>query len=129
MRLLQGTAVGHQLLHHIPVHQRLSAEEIHLQVNPVSGVGHQEIQGLLSHLVGHKGSSSVVLALLGEAVLAGQVAVVGNVEAERLHHRFSLLKINYIVLVDVCRKELFHIDQLLNIGKGFLHILSRICSL
>ena len=36
VRLLQASAVLHQLLYHLPVHQRLPAEEVHLQIDPVT---------------------------------------------------------------------------------------------
>ncbi len=39
-------AVFHQVLHYFPVHQWLSAKEIHLQVTSGAGIGDQEIQCL-----------------------------------------------------------------------------------
>ena len=67
---LLGAGIGHQVFHHLPVHQRLTAEEVHLQIDAGAGLGDQKVQGLLAHLKGHEGSLTVVLALAGEAVLA-----------------------------------------------------------
>ena len=74
-------AVGDQLLHDLPVHKRLAAEEIHLKVLPVAGIFHQKIQRLLSDLKAHQSAAAVILALLRKAVAAGQVAVVSDVKA------------------------------------------------
>ena len=84
--LLNGPGIGNQLLYHIKVHQGLAAEEVHLQVFPGAGMGNQEVKGLLAHLKGHQRPVSVVLALGGKAVGAVQVAGVGDVQAQGLHH-------------------------------------------
>ena len=84
--LLPGPGVGHQVLHHLPVHQRLAAEEIHLQVGPIPRVGDEEVQGLLPHLEAHQSPVAVVFPLACEAVGAVEVAAVGHVEAQGLHH-------------------------------------------
>ena len=68
--LLDASGIGHQLLHHLPVHKGLSAEEIHFQISPVSGMLDQKIDGPLPHLKGHKGPVSVILALACKAVAA-----------------------------------------------------------
>ena len=67
---LLGAGVGHQVFHHLPVHQRLTAEEVHLQIDAGAGLGNQKVQGLLAHPKGHEGPLTMVLALAGEAVLA-----------------------------------------------------------
>ena len=105
MDLFLLPSVGHQILDHLPVHQGLAAEEIHLQVPPVPGIGNQEIQGLFSHLVAHQGPASMVLALLREAVAAGQVAVMGDVEAEGLDHGGTFLKVDDPVLIGILREK------------------------
>ena len=84
--LFHAAGVLHQALNHVPVHQRLSAEEVHLQVAAGAGVVHQEVQGLLAHLKAHQSPVAVVLALAGEAVLAVEIAGVGHVEAQCFHH-------------------------------------------
>ena len=86
VRLLLGAGVGHQILYHLPIHERLSTKEVHLQVPPGAGVGNEEIQSLLPHLKGHEGTVSMVLPLTGEAIGAVQVAGVGHMEAQGLHH-------------------------------------------
>ena len=89
--LLDGPGVGHQALHHVEVHQRLAAEEVHLQVAPGAGIFDQEIQRPLAHLEAHHGPLAVILALAGEAVGAVQVAGVGHVQAQGLHHAAGAL--------------------------------------
>ena len=120
--LLPGTAVLHETLHHVPIHKGLPAEEIHLQVLPAAGIGDEKIQRLLSHLVAHKGPASVVLPLLRKAVAAGQVAVMGNVEAQSLHHGFALFKIHDKILIDILCQKLLPVDQLLDILQGLTDI-------
>ena len=104
--LLLLPAVGHQALDHVPVHQRLSAEEVHLQVPAAAGIGDEKVQGLLAHLVAHQGPLPLVLALAGEAVLAGEVAGVGHVEAQGLDHGVLVLEIKGQILVLVRGEEL-----------------------
>ena len=84
--LFNAPGVGNQLLYHVKVHQGLAAEEVHLQVLPGAGVGNQKVQGLLAHLKGHERPVSVVFALGGKAVGAVQVAGVGDVQTQGLHH-------------------------------------------
>lgn len=90
VRLLQRTAVLHQLLYHFPVHERLAAEEVNLQIVTVSGIGYQEIQCLLTNLKAHKGTTAMVLAFLCETVFAAQVTVMRDVQAQRLDYGLSL---------------------------------------
>ena len=85
LRLL-GTAVFHQALHHVPVHQRLTTEEVHLQIGAAAGVIHQKVQRLLANLKAHQRAVSMVFSLAGEAVGAVQVAGVRHMQAQRLHH-------------------------------------------
>ena len=75
------SSISHQVFHHLPVHQRFSAEEIHFQIMPVPGIGDQEIQRFLSHFKTHKGAPAMVLPFFREAVFAGQIAVMGNMKA------------------------------------------------
>ena len=82
--LFDGAGVGHQLLDHLEVHQRLAAEEVHLQVPARAGVLHQKVQRPLAHLKAHDGPLAVVLALAGKAVGAVEVAGVGHMQAQRL---------------------------------------------
>ena len=126
MLLLLGTSVFHKLFYNVPVHKRLAAEEINLKVDAVSGVCDQEIQCLLSDLKAHEGAASMVLAFLCEAVLAGKVAVMGNMKAECLHDRLTFLEIDHIVFVNIRSKQFLRVDELLNIGEGILNIFCRV---
>ena len=84
--LFHAARVFHQLLDHVPVHQRLAAEEVDLQVAALAGMLDKEIQRALAHLKAHQRAVAVVLALAGEAVGAVQVAGVRDVQAQRLDH-------------------------------------------
>ena len=119
---LLGTAVFHQPLYHIPVHQGLTAKEIHLQVFPVAGIGNEEVQRLLSHLVAHEGAAAMVLAFLCKAVTAGQIAVMGNVQAQRLHNRLPLFKVYHKIPVNILGKKLLRINQLSDFLQSLLYI-------
>ena len=113
--LFLRTAVFHQAFYHVPVHKRLAAKEIHLQVFPVTGIGNEEIQGLFPHLIAHQGAAAMVLAFLCKTVAAGQVTVMGNMEAQCLDHGLTLFKIHHEIMVNVLCQKLFHINQLLDI--------------
>ena len=106
MNFLLLPAVGHQLLHHIPVHEGLAAEEVHLQVPAAAGVGDEEVQGLLAHLKAHEGTLALVLALACKAVLAGEVAGVGHMKAQRLDDGVARLEVKGQMLVGVGGKQL-----------------------
>ena len=84
--LLLGAGIGNQLLYHLPVHQRLSAEEVHLQIGAAAGVFNEEVQGPLANFKAHQGPFPVILALAGKAVGTVEVAGVGHMEAQSLHH-------------------------------------------
>ena len=105
IRLLKAPAVGHQLLYHLPVHKGLPAEKIHLQIHSVPGILYQKVQSLFPHLKTHKGTSSVIFPFLCKTVFTGQVAVMGNVETQGLHHRLPLFKVYDIIFVDIRRIE------------------------
>ena len=96
------------------------------KVDAVSGVCDQEIQCLLSDLKAHEGAASMVLAFLCEAVLAGKVAVMGNMKAECLHDRLTFLEIDHIVFVNIRSEQLLRVDELLNIGERILNIFCRV---
>ena len=65
--LLLLAAVGHQLFHHVEVHQRLAAEEIDLEVAAGAGVLDEEVHSPLAHLEAHQGAVALIAALRGEA--------------------------------------------------------------
>ena len=118
--LLQASAVGHQVLYHLPVHQGLSPEKVHFQVHPVPGTGHQKIQGLFSYLKRHQGTPSVIFPLFRKAVPAGQITVMGDMKAQRLYHSLSLFKIIYIIFVNVRGEQASLGFQLQHLCQGFL---------
>ncbi len=66
--LFHRAGVGHQILYHLPVHQRLAAEEVHLQIVPGARVIHEKVQRLLAHLIAHHRPLPMVVALTCEAV-------------------------------------------------------------
>ena len=68
--------------------------------------GRKEVHGPLAHLEAHQGAVALIAALRGEAVGAVEVAGVCDVEAEGLHHRLAVLKVEGHVLVDVGRPQL-----------------------
>ena len=105
--LLALTRVGDQLLHRIKIHQRLTAEEIDLQVSPGAGMRDQKIQRLSADLRAHDGAFAVIPALAGKAVAAVQIAGVRHVQAERLDDIAAFLfKASGHRLKAVRRKEL-----------------------
>ena len=120
--LLQAAAVGHQLLDHVPVHQGLTAEEVHFQIPALAAVGHQKVQRLLAHLEAHQGTLAVVVALAGEAVFAVQVAGVGHMQAHGLHFGHALFEIEGHVAVDVLGEQLAGLLQLGNIGQALAKV-------
>ena len=110
--LLNGAGIGHQVLHHLEVHQRLTAEEVHLQVAAAAGVLHKEIQRTLTHLKAHDGTLTVILALTCKAVGAVEVAGMGHMEAQGLHHtRRLFLQLTCHRLKGVGGKELSRLLQ------------------
>jgi len=57
----------------------------------------------------------MVLAFLCKAVAAGQVAVMGNMQAQGLDHGLTFFKIHHEIMVNVLCQKLFHVNQLLDI--------------
>ena len=112
--LLLFPAVSHQVFHDLPVHQRFPAEEIHLQVSPLPGIGDQEVQRLFSHFIGHKRPPPVVFSFFSEAVFTGEIAVVCNVQAQCLDHGLSLLYFIDIVLIYIPGEQSSLSGQLCN---------------
>jgi hypothetical protein len=126
MRLLQTASVLHKLLYHIPVHQRLSAKEINLQIDSAPGIGYQKIQRLPAGLQAHQGPAAMILALLGKTILTGQIAVMGNVKTKRLDNGLSLFKIYDQILKSILCKQLLFLHKIVNLRKSLLQVLRRI---
>ena len=106
IRLLQASSILDKILNHLPVHQRLPAEEVHLQIHTVTGVGNKKIQCLLSDFKAHQCPSSMIFALFCKTVTAGEVTVMCNMKAECFHNCLTLLKIKNIILINVRCKQL-----------------------
>ena len=121
---LDGAGVGDQVLDDLEVHQRLTAEEVHLQIPPGPGVLHQIVERALADLEGHQGAVAVIFALAGEAIGAVEIAGVGHVQAERLDDAGSLgLELSGHGLVDVGREQLARLAQGLDLSAGRLQFL------
>ncbi len=103
--LLNGTGVLHRLLYGIHGHQRLAAEEVHLDVTAVARLGDDEVDGPFGGLEVHGHAvAGAEIAGGGKAILTPQVAVVGDMEAQGLDqglllHGGSLLPVNVVVLL------------------------------
>ena len=82
--LFQLAGVEHQIVHHVVVHQRFAAEEVHLQLMAVAGMGHQPVERLLARFQRQERALAVEVARGGKAVAAAQVAVVRRVQAHGL---------------------------------------------
>ena len=84
--LFDAARVGDEVLDDLKIHQRLAAEEIHLQIAPSAGMGDEVIQREAADLEGHQRALALILPLTGEAIGAVEVAGVRDVQAERLDH-------------------------------------------
>ena len=84
--LFDAARVGDEVLDDLKIHQRLAAEEIHLQIAPSAGMGDEVIQREAADLEGHQRALALILPLTGEAIGAVEIAGVRNVQAERLDH-------------------------------------------
>ena len=62
----------------------------------------------------------MILALFCKAVFAAQVTVMGNMQTQRLYDSFALLKICYILLINICGIQLLCINQSLNLIQRLL---------
>ena len=121
---LDAACIGNQLLADFEVHQRLTAEEIDLQIAAGAGVFDQKVQSALAGLKAHQAGLAVELALRGKAVAAVQVAGVGHMQAERLDHIGTVFKVKGVVGVGIGRKQLAGGGQLVNVVQ---HIIDVVC--
>ena len=106
VNLLLLSSICHKIFDNLPVHQRLPAEEVYFQVSSASGICDQEIQRLFPYFIGHHRTSSMIFALLGKTVFARQIAVMGNMETERLYYCLSFHDILYTGLMSIRCEEL-----------------------
>ena len=116
MKLLLLSSVCNQVFDNLPVHQRFATEEIHFQIVSASGIGDQEIQCLLTYLVAHKSTTSMILALFCKAVTTGQITIMGNVQTQCLNYRLLCLhNIVDIIFINILCIEFSGFDQLVQI--------------
>ena len=115
-------AVGHQLLDHFKIHQRLPAEEIHFQVLTGAGVLDKKIKSPLAHFIGHQGTFALVFSLPGEAVGAAQIAVMGHMKAEGFYNGLALFEIDGHIFKGIFCEKLVLLFQSLDIIKYVLQI-------
>ena len=116
MKLLLLSSVCNQVFDNLPVHQRLATEEIHFQIVSASGIGNQEIQCLLTYLVAHKSTTSMILAFFCKAVTTGQITIMGNVQTQCLNYRLLCLhNIVDIIFINILCIEFSGFDQLVQI--------------
>ena len=104
--LLQAPSVCHQILYHLPVHQRLPAEKIHFQVDPVPRIRHKEIQRLSPRFIAHQSPSSMIFSFFCKTISASQVTVMGHMQTKRLDYRFPFFKITDIAFINIRRIKL-----------------------
>ena len=65
----------------------------------------------------------MIFPFLRKAVAAGKVAVMGNMQAQRLYHRLPVLEIPDIIFVNILRKQMSGFIQLQNFFYSFLQLL------
>ena len=85
---LQGAGVLYRPLDGVQRHQRFPAEKVHLNVPPLARLLHHPVDGPLGGIKVHGHAvSGTEVASRGKAVAATQVAVVGDMQTQCLHHR------------------------------------------
>jgi hypothetical protein len=122
---LAAPGIGHQALDHVPVHQRFTAEKVHVQRLEGAGLFDQIVDGAHTHLVGHQRPLALIAPLAGKAVLAIEVAGMGHVQAKRLDKALAGCELHAFVRIG--RKQLAgglqlrHVrDALADLGFGDL---------
>ena len=127
--LLDGARVFNGLYYRIPRHERLAAEEVKLELLAVGGALDKEVDSLLAGLGGHNAALAAEVALLREAVLAAEVAVVGNVQAHGLYR--GLDHCVAVLFVVVLGEERAVPVELVKLGVALAHfvfeVLRKLC--
>ena len=126
MELFLLSSVFYQTFYHVPIHQRLPSEEIHFQVCAVSGISNQKIKSLLSHFIGHQGSSAMVFSLFCKTVPAGQITVVGDMKTEGLYHCLPFFEMFNGISVNILCKKHSLLFQFLDLPQSLIYIFSAI---
>ena len=109
------SCICHELLNNIPVHERFTAEEVHLEVSSRAGICDEEIKSLLTNLKAHERALTLIFTLACEAVFTVEIAGVCHVEAERLNHIA-------VILIIKCELFILIFGEKLSIFLQRLHI-------
>ena len=102
-------------LYDVEIHERLAAEKVRFEDLAVARIFDEEVDGLFGDFQAHELAAGVVGALVGEAVFAAQVAVVTDVQAERL----DLVRLDGVRL-DLLREQKPLLLQFGEVGLVFL---------
>ena len=121
MQLLLLSAIFYQIFDNLPVHQRLSTEEIYFQITSASGVFDQKIQCFLSNLITHQFSVTMIFAFFCKAIATGKVAVMCNMKAKCLYNCRTFLKVHNVIFIFVFCKQLSVFYQGSHLRAGFFH--------
>ena len=81
VRLLDATRIGNCFFHHVKVHQRFSAEEIHFQIVARPGLFNQKVDSFFRNFQRHQHSAAAKVSLCRKAIFAAQITIVRNVQA------------------------------------------------
>ena len=122
--LLLLANIGHRLLHHMPVHERFTAEKVQLAMFTVSAVGDEEINSPARHIEAHEHTPLSISSLSGKAVLAAEIAVVGDIDTQRLDNRFIFDR-HFIILIHGRIKRLSP-DEFIQIIHDFIQLFSAV---
>ena len=121
--LLNASCVGDNSLYNVKVHQRFSAEEIDLEVNPAARVLDKKVDSPLAHFKAHQSAFAVVFSLTCKAVFAVEVAGVSDMQTKRLNNRVAFFKVKGKVFILILGKEFAVLLKLLNVVNAITNFL------
>ena len=84
--LFNASCICHKLLYNVPIHKRLTAEEVNLKISSCARIFDKKIKRTLSRFKAHNSALARVFTLTCKAVRAVEVTGVGNVQTERLYN-------------------------------------------
>lgn len=87
--LLLASGVSYGLLYYIEIHQRLTTEEIKLEILSSHRLLQKKINGCLSGFQRHQLTSRTKISRGCKAILAAQITVMGNMKAHCLDRRID----------------------------------------
>ena len=117
------TRVCNKIFDDLPIHKRLSAEKVHLEIAARSAVFDEKIKRTFAHFVRHKRTLAVIFALRRKAILAVEIASVRDVKAHGFKHGVAFCEIFYIGLKLVFCKEFALSYKLVNVVQALYYIL------